>query len=360
VLAWAASSSAYSSTTSRNRSFASSPTRCAPAFLIIRSKGAIGSSPMRTTWTFGVIYVLGNYLNRVLEKTDMALGFIIFSVALVLSLIASFTDIKTREVPNSISFGLIGAMLVFRVMQALDSGVYTALWTSLAVGGGFLALGLAFFYAQQWGGADLKLLTAYGLGFGVLWPEFTPTHVAMWPFFMTLLMNFFMVSVFYSVIYAIGMASQEPKVMRGFKASLHRYELLFGGLLIIGLLSIGLVYSFLFFLVLIPTLWFLTKFLKQVEDYCMHKITPVSKLVEFDIPRKDIMYRGKVLVARKDPNGMTLENVAEIRKLAKQGKIPKKFSVRWGVPLIPVFPITLVVTLFYGDLLLAFLQWMLL
>ena len=106
----------------------------------------------------------------------------------------------------------------------------------------------------------------------------------------------------------------------------------------------------------IPLLWALSKFLKAVENNCMYKHIPVGMMVEFDVPEHDIEVRKKVIVSKSDPNGITLEQIEEVKKLAKQGKIPKTVRIKWGVPLIPVFPMTLLFSLFVGDAFLAMLS----
>ncbi|MFH1425077.1 MAG: prepilin peptidase [archaeon] len=284
------------------------------------------------------------------------IGYLIAGVALIGSLIGSWTDIKTREVSNWVSFGLIFALLGLRVVEGFVIGSFDTFLVCLGVGGAFFVMGLVLFYSQQWGGADLKLITAFGIGFGVLPLGFLPLNIGPWPFFLTLLMNFFIITVVYSVAYAVKKALNEPKVMKDFKKSMHKHEPIIGLALILISIVIGMYYTWLSWMVFIPLLWFMSRFLKAVEKNCMYREVTVNQLVEFDIPEVAIKVGKKVIAGTKDPNGMTLEQIAEIKKLVKAGKLPRKFNVKWGVPLIPVFPITLVVTLWYGDVLLAFLK----
>lgn len=286
------------------------------------------------------------------------LGYVIVGVALVLSIIGSITDIQKREVSNWVSFGLIFSMLGLRVVEAFVTQNFEALWVCIGVGAIFTVMGLALFYSQQWGGADLKLMVAFGIGFGTLLPGFSPWYVAVWPFFLTFLVNFFIITVFYSVGYAIYKACKEPMVWKDFKKSMRRFE----PELIFMLFCLAVVVAWfqlwLFWVVFLVAMWPLSKFLKVVEKNCMYREIPPSKLVEFDIPEKDIKIGKKIIVSRKDPNGMTLGQIAEIKKLVKIGKLPKRFKVKWGVPLVPVFPITLIISLTVGDLMLAFLQFL--
>jgi len=282
--------------------------------------------------------------------------YLLLGIALAATLYASYTDIKTREVPNWVSFGLIGAMLVLRISYALIYDDLQSLWMCLASGGLFLGLGLLFFYSQQWGGADVKLLTAIGVGFGSLIGEFAPVPSLLWPFAITVLMNFFIVAIVYSLLFALSSAAKTPAVWKDFKASMNSYE---QGLILAAFLGVAILafYNSIFVWAgFIPLVWLLFRFLKPVEKHCMHKEVSVKGLVEFDIPENDIKVGRKVIVSNKDPNGITPEQIKEVQKLAKAGKVAKNLRVKWGVPLVPAFPVTILISLFYGDMIFVLLM----
>ncbi|HIJ98459.1 TPA: prepilin peptidase [archaeon] len=284
-------------------------------------------------------------------------GLLAFAVALAGMSIASYTDVQKREVPNKISFGLIAAMIILRAIYALQENNLFYLWLSLGIGAAFFGMGLLFFYAQQWGGADVKLLAVLGIGFATIYPEFRPILPVSWPFFITILMNFFFIAVAYSIVYSLILAVSNKRVFPDFKASLNRYELLFGILLMITIFILGRYEKILYALLAAPVFWFLTKFLRSVDKNCMYKKTKVDKLVEFDVPEHDIKSGKKIIVNSKDPNGITLEQIAQLKKYVRAGKLKNEFNVKWGIPLIPVFPITLVASLYFGDIYFALVRW---
>ncbi len=289
------------------------------------------------------------------------IGLLIFGIALIGMIYASWTDIRIREVPNRISFGLILLVFIFRLGYSLYMGNMQIFYESLLVGLIFLGIGLAFFYAQQWGGADTKLLVVLGLGFSTILPDFHPVFIALWPFAITLILNFFIISVVYALAYSFFMAFENPRVIKDFRASITSYgylevAVLAGSSLLI--LVAGFYEKIFWVLLSIPILWSLSKFLKAVEKNCMYKRVYVDHLVEFDVPEHDIKVGKEVIVSKKDPNGMTLEQIERVKKLAKAGKIPKTIKIKWGIPLIPVFPLTLIISLFIGDLFYAALQLM--
>ena len=277
--------------------------------------------------------------------------YLLVGIALAASIVASYTDFKIREVSNTLSFGLIGTMLLLRVAYAFQAQDFSSLWGCLLAGGAFLVLGTIFFYTRQWGGADVKIMTAYGIGFGTLIEGMQPAHVAFWPFAVTLIMNFFLVALVYTLGYAFVMAWKNPKVIKEYRASVKSVEYIVGAALFFSILMLAFTYTMFFWMLSVPVLWFLTKFLKAVEKNCMYKIRKVEALVEFDVPEEDIMVGEKVIVDHKNPNGMTKAQVKKIIKLVGEGKLPKRIKVKWGVPLIPVFPVSLLISLFYGDLL---------
>ncbi len=248
-------------------------------------------------------------------------------------------------------------MIVLRAVYALQENNLFYLWISLGIGAAFFGMGLLFFYLQQWGGADVKLLAVLGVGFATIYPEFHPILPVSWPFFLTILMNFFFIAVAYSVIYSLMLAFSNKRVFPDFKASANKYEVLFGVLAIITIFILGRYEKIIYVSLAVPVLWFLMKFLRAVEKNCMYKIAKVDGLVEFDVPENDINVGKKIIVNSKDPNGITLEQLGQLKKFVRAGKLKNEFKVKWGIPLIPVFPITLVASLYLGDIYFALVRW---
>jgi hypothetical protein len=217
-------------------------------------------------------------------------------------------------------------------------------------GGSFLVVGLLMFYAGQWGGADWKLLTALGFGFGSL-IGFTPLFSSPWPFGITLMMNFLAIAAIVSIIYALFISLGNKKVYKDTKKNMRKYE--FQAILVLFFAGcIATLYNPMFslFAVMAP-LWLLIKYIKSVEKICLIRERAWKDVVEFDIPVKNLKYNGKILQKTDDPNGFTLEILKKCQELAKKGKLGKKIIVKWGMPLVPVFPITILVSVFLGDLL---------
>jgi len=109
-------------------------------------------------------------------------------------------------------------------------------------------------------------------------------------------------------------------------------------------------------LALFAPLWLFIRYVKSVEKNCLFRTRKWSEVVEFDVPVQDIMVNEEVVMNSKDPNGFTLQKIEEMKKLAKKGKVPKKIDVKWGMPMIPAFPVTLLISVFFGDILFVLLS----
>ena len=111
---------------------------------------------------------------------------IIIILTVITLLIASYTDIKTREIPDWITYGLIFAALGIRGIFAFEFG-----W-EIFVSGIFglivcLVIAYGFYFAQQWGGGDSKLLMGMGAIIGISYPFSELSFMLLW-FFIALLL----------------------------------------------------------------------------------------------------------------------------------------------------------------------------
>jgi prepilin peptidase CpaA len=88
---------------------------------------------------------------------------ILTPVALVLTMaLATVYDIRTRRIPNWLTFGALGVALLLRLV----TGVHPFLQGLGGAGLGFI-LGIFFMMLGAWGGGDGKLLMAAGAFFGL-------------------------------------------------------------------------------------------------------------------------------------------------------------------------------------------------
>ncbi len=281
-------------------------------------------------------------------------------VGLVALLIASFCDIKTREVPDWLSYSLI----IFAVGSALLLGVYHGYphlivnsLVGLVIG---LVIALAMFYTGQWGGGDSKLIIGLSALIGFSIPELG-TGV---PLLVIFFVNILFVGAIYGLLFSLVKALTCFKKFRpAIEKSLRRKEVIIAR---IALLVIGVV-AFIFFLatqsmeaVLVFALamalfvfFYLWAFVSVVEKTCMIKQVKVKELTEGDwIINPIVKKKGKKerMVLKPTKTGVTLKQIA----LLKKNNI-RKVTIKVGVPFIPSFLVAYILTFVLGNWIMYFL-----
>src|SRR3989338_6729729 len=119
---------------------------------------------------------------------------------------ASISDLKTREVPDWISFSLIIIAVAFLLIQVISERSLKLLINPLIFGITFTIIAYTMYYTKQWGGGDTKLLIPLGIIFST-YPElnyFNP--ILNFPFPMILLINIFVIGTLYSLFYSFYLA----------------------------------------------------------------------------------------------------------------------------------------------------------
>lgn len=246
-------------------------------------------------------------------------------------LIASYTDLKWREVPDWLNYGLIFAALGMRTIFSVELG-WNILWSGVL---GFLAcflLASFFYYSNQWGGGDSKLLLGMGAVIGISFPF----NASSWDLFW-----FFLALMFLGAVYGLSWMSylalkKSDDFMEKFKAELRQYKKihLTVALITVSLSFLGFAYFFVLPLVFFPlTVFYLFLFVSAVEESCFFKNVFVRQLTEGDWLGKDIVLKGKTILRKK-----TLEekDLLQLRKLEKNNLL-KFVTIKEGVPFVPSF-----------------------
>lgn len=283
----------------------------------------------------------------------MILADIILSVIGLLALfVASITDLNKKEVPDWLSFSMIGSALGIRLVYSVSSSDYWYFIYGLLGFGIMLSLGLLLYYGRLWGGGDAKLL----MGLGALFATKPFFIDADYPFLAILLLNIIIVGSLYSLVYAFilffrnvrrtlsELKCQSARMRMAriiyFAASLVSLGIFFfAGNRFFKSLSLSLAVFFMVYIHLII-------FIRAVEKVGMYKMVPVSQLAEGDWVAEDIKVHGKLVCSRKS---LGIEN-RQIHALRKSGI--KRVLVKEGVAFVPSFFIGLVATLVFGSFLL--------
>ncbi|MEM5802128.1 MAG: prepilin peptidase, partial [Candidatus Aenigmatarchaeota archaeon] len=248
---------------------------------------------------------------------------------------------------------MITIAIVYYLFLSISQNNFSYIMNSVIVGLIFLGFGFLMYYLGQWGGGDAKLLSAIGFLLPVK-PEFSVQTFL--PFPLTFFINLFFVGAAYMLIYAFIYSISNQKIffyfIKDIKASGKFLSITlafflifiiffssFNSIKMLGFLSFSFVTQitlvFLLFSILLFLIW---KFARTVEKHGFVKRIPISKLKV-----------GDVLANSRYIEGITAE---ELKKIKKSGRkfVKIKEGVRFGL----AFPLALLTTIYFGDILFLF------
>jgi hypothetical protein len=262
--------------------------------------------------------------------------------------LAGYWDLKTTEFPDWLPYAMIVLALGVRGAFSLLTGDFSYIIYSTITGLGFLGFGLLLYWLRQWGDGDAWLLGSLGF----LWPDSGGfTYSGLFPFPATMLFNFFFMAFLYLLAYSLILGLRSRGVPGRFLKELGRSkgELgnVVGGFTVACLGLMGyvawqfgvplreLLYVLAFPPLLLSVLVF-ARYGRFVEQNLFRKRIRASELRAGDVLVKD-RWRG-----------LTEKEVSKLK--AKGGELWIKEGVRFA----PVFVITVLVTLLWGNLLMLF------
>ncbi len=139
----------------------------------------------------------------------------LFATVLICLIIASYTDILTREVPDYLSHGLLMVTIAFILIISIYNETYAKLIFALIGLIITLIIGLSLYYLNQWGGADAKILFSLGLTFGYIGLDYLTILLVLMVF----------VGALYSLIWGIiYFCKQWKKAIKQFKKILSQQK----------------------------------------------------------------------------------------------------------------------------------------
>jgi Flp pilus assembly protein protease CpaA len=279
------------------------------------------------------------------------INIILFSIVLTALIIGTITDIKTREVPDWVNFGIIFTGIGIR---ALYSAI-TFDWMFLVYG--LIGLGVAvviayiMFYAGQWGGGDAKMLMGLGALIGL------PLTFDPFPLLLIFLINALLIGGFYALGCSIGLAViHRKKFVKNFKQLISKANLMQKialGICIVFIILISLLvkeqvimWLFILLIVVLYLSIYLMIFIKAVELSAMFKFVEPEKLTEGDWIAKDYFVDGKKICSPKDL-GISKKQIRQLINLKKKKKI-NKIKIKEGFPFVPSFLVAFILSLCFG------------
>jgi Flp pilus assembly protein protease CpaA len=266
-------------------------------------------------------------------------------------LIASYTDIKTREVPDWLNFSLMGLGFGVSAIYSLMFNSFNYLLSSIIGFAVAFVLGYLMYYTGQWGGGDSKMLMALGALIGI------DIH-AGFPVIITLLINIMIVGAFYGLFWSMALAIiNRKKVKVRLKEKMVSKNILIMRRIIIAICIIGII-SFFFVpllfkipvLILVGSIFFifyLWLMIKIVEEVAMEKYVPLTDLTEGDWVLEEV-FVGKEKICSKKDLGLSNEQIAKLIKLKSKHK-KSKIKIKVGIPFLPSFLIGFIALLIAGN-----------
>jgi len=279
-----------------------------------------------------------------------AITYIISFIAL---LIGSLTDLKTREVPDWVNYGLVlsglGLNLLFTAIYSDPSFIINSI-IGLAIFFGFAYL---MFYTGQWGGGDSKMLMGLGAMIGVDVSFKQPQFLAGF------LINALFIGAIYGLLWSIGLVIKnrkqfwkEAKKRLSEKSILKIKKIMLVFVLV--LIALALLIKpyqwkilFLSVAFLFLTTFYLWIFARAVEKSSMYRLVEPMKLTEGDWIVKDV-YVGKEYITGPKDLGIEKKQIRKLIYYYKKGKI-KKILIKEGIPFVPSFFIAFIVTWIFGN-----------
>ncbi len=291
----------------------------------------------------------------------LAITELITGTTTFLLVLASYSDLKTGEIPEKITRGLIAVNVIIAAICSIYLVNPSFLFTSLLVGAAFFVIGYLMFYLGEWGGGDVKLLAGIGCSLGLLasMNYFTGIPYVLYregifPYYIDYFVNLAIASSPYVIVYSLILGLMKPGVFRAFTIQFKKktsIAILFSSFLP-SLLTLNYDIPRLALIYLsIPLLVLISLYIKAVEEVALQKEIAVNELREGDILASDLVVEGKKIAGRRNMEGVNGKQVIEIQKLASEGKILGKITVRWGIKFAPILFIAFLLTLLFGDVL---------
>lgn len=284
------------------------------------------------------------------------LDILLITVTVIWLIFASISDLKTREVPDWISFSLTIIAISFLIIQTINEKNLKLLIQPLIFGMIFTAIAFTMYYTKQWGGGDTKLLIPLGIILSTypnkLLNYFSPELNIQFP--LIVLINIFVIGTIYSLFYSFFLAiKNKEKFLKEYKKNEFKKEKIIAIILAVILALTAIYFSYpknilsLLLSVIILISPYLLAFVKSVEKGCMYEKISVNKLTEGDWVAENI-YNNKKLIINQNNLGVTKEQISIIKK------IKKEILVKNGLPFIPSFLMAVIISLIFGNIFFPF------
>lgn len=271
---------------------------------------------------------------------------ILICISIIILILASIFDLKTREIPDTLSYyflvGILGSILIFSMFTSFYYFVYALIGASI-----YFGIFYILYLLKQIGGGDVKILASIG----AILANLELLGLSLSIIFLFLLL---FVGGTYSMIWGLVLFFKNYKEARQKFVTILRNLKYYRLILLIIALSLFIISFFLtqqlkllFLLIILLTLsmFYLFIFIKVVESIHFIKKMKVEQLTDGDWLSKDVYINEKLICSSKKP----CLDKKQIQEL-KNHKI-KTVLIKIGIPFVPAILISFIITIiFYGIL----------
>ena len=275
-------------------------------------------------------------------------------IAFIVLLIGSYTDLKTREVPDWVNFGLIAIGFGINILFSIIYWKMNFIVNSMIGFGIFFAIAWIMFHTGQWGGGDSKMLMGLGSLIGI------DVFSKSFPFLASFLINILIVGALYGIAWSIALIFRNRRAFsRAFARMLKEKKIAMARKMVFMFFIAMVLLAFipkdtlarmmmLYAAVISALTFYLWLSVRAVEDSCMLKYVSPEKLTEGDWIAKDIKIGCKYIAGPKDL-GIEKKQIKKLMELYKKRKV-KKVLIKEGIPFVPSFLIAFILTIIFGNL----------
>ncbi|MBN1502463.1 prepilin peptidase [Candidatus Woesearchaeota archaeon] len=285
------------------------------------------------------------------------MNFVILTVSLIGLIAASVSDLRKREVPDWLNYGMIVCGFFLNLLYTIYMNDFRFLFYSALGFTGSFALAYIMFYSGQWGGGDSKMIMALGTLLGL---DIASSFI---PFIAILYVNILFIGAFYGIVWIFSLSFRNFNgVKKRMTFYLHKYKKsrLLTGLVLLVFIGVILLLPqvavqrdlkyllavTLIFLYFMQYLWLIVK---AVEDISMIKYIAPDKLTEGDWIVDDVVIDKEYVCGPKDL-GIKKYQIKKLMQFKKEKKI-EKIKIKEGIPFIPSFLLAFLYSLVFKNIL---------
>ena len=279
------------------------------------------------------------------------------TVILIALIIGSVFDIKSREIPDILSFCLVGFAMFYGLVASIILSDYFILLSKLI---GFIIagiIGLALYFLGQWGGGDAKIIMGIGAMIGIDLFGFDAGFGSVGvPSLAIFLLNTIFMGAIYGFFWLFFISfvrfNEFRKEFRSVRRApvytkIRKYVLLGCALFVLVILFINIPETFKILLILFAFFavlaFYSSMFVKSVENGILIKRISVGKLTEGDwVVGKVRLPNGRFFKPAR--TGITRQDIETLKKSGIRNVVVKE-----GIPFVPSFLLAYIVTVAIGN-----------